>query len=137
MREEAQRSVKESNDQGWLAQTERTRRGGAYCPTGVRNVSGIAGSVGLHGRPQLHGAALALNPRQGDRGARRRPVDRIERSHALGIVRVLRSLGYSRDELFAMKVQDFDPDFGGSAWPSHWQSLKETAALTNRVPLYP
>ncbi|MGA3040899.1 MAG: PAS domain S-box protein [Bryobacteraceae bacterium] len=41
-----------------------------------------------------------------------------------------RSLGYSRDELRAMKVQDFDPGLGQDVWPAHWQSLKDAGSLT-------
>src|ERR1035438_132667 len=41
-----------------------------------------------------------------------------------------RALGYSRDELFAMNVQDVDPDFGADVWPAHWQSLKQAGSLT-------
>jgi len=41
-----------------------------------------------------------------------------------------RSLGYSRDELFGMRVQDFGPDFRRGDWPAHWQFLKEAGPLT-------
>ena len=41
-----------------------------------------------------------------------------------------RALGYSRDELFAMNVQDVDPDFGADVWLAHWQSLKQAGSLT-------
>ena len=53
--------------------------------------SGIAQSARLHGRPQFDDAPLALAAREGDRRARGRPPDRIERGDALGIVRVLRT----------------------------------------------
>lgn len=40
-----------------------------------------------------------------------------------------KSLGFSRDELLNMTVHDVDPDFPPSAWPDHWQTLKQRGAL--------
>lgn len=40
-----------------------------------------------------------------------------------------RFLGYSRDELLGMKVQDFDPDLGADVWPAQWQTLKQSGVL--------
>src|ERR1700678_312600 len=77
--------------QSWSAETGRTPGGEPHCPAGVRNVSGFAQSARLHGRPQSHDPALALAERQGRRRARRWPSDRLERSHALGFVRILRT----------------------------------------------
>ncbi len=41
-----------------------------------------------------------------------------------------RSLGYSRDELLTMSVQDIDPDFPAEIWPDHWKELKERGSFT-------
>ncbi len=40
-----------------------------------------------------------------------------------------RSLGYSHEELMAMKVSDFDPNFPPDAWEKHWQDLKEKGSI--------
>ena len=40
-----------------------------------------------------------------------------------------RSLGYSRDELLALSVPDFDPDFQAQRWPGHWRELKANETL--------
>lgn len=36
-----------------------------------------------------------------------------------------RILGYDRDELLGLGVQDVDPDFPTERWPRHWHDLKE------------
>ena len=36
-----------------------------------------------------------------------------------------RKLGYTRDELLHMVVQDVDQNFPAELWPQHWQELKE------------
>ena len=36
-----------------------------------------------------------------------------------------RSLGYSRTELLSMTVHDVDPQFPKTAWPEHWQDVKD------------
>ena len=41
-----------------------------------------------------------------------------------------REHGYTRDELLAMTIPDFDPDFPVDAWPGHWQELKQKRHLT-------
>ncbi len=41
-----------------------------------------------------------------------------------------RVLGYSREELLAMGVEDVDPDFPAERWPAHWQHLIEEKSLT-------
>jgi PAS domain S-box-containing protein len=40
-----------------------------------------------------------------------------------------RSLGYSRDELMALTISDFDPNSPVQAWDEHWQELKEKGFL--------
>jgi len=40
-----------------------------------------------------------------------------------------KSLGYSREELMAMTVSDFAPDFPPAAWAGHWQDLKEKGSI--------
>ncbi len=40
------------------------------------------------------------------------------------------ALGYSKDELLAMKVPDIDPNFTSEIWPSHWKELKERKSFT-------
>ena len=40
-----------------------------------------------------------------------------------------RSLGYSREELMAMSVSDFDPNFPRDAWTNHWEDLKERGSI--------
>jgi diguanylate cyclase (GGDEF)-like protein/PAS domain S-box-containing protein len=42
----------------------------------------------------------------------------------------LREHGYTREELLAMTIPDFDPDFPADAWPGHWQELKQKGNLT-------
>jgi PAS domain S-box-containing protein len=39
-------------------------------------------------------------------------------------------LGYSRDELLTMTVQDVDPNSSAASWGSHWQALKQTRSRT-------
>ena len=41
-----------------------------------------------------------------------------------------RKLGYKRDELLQLGVQDVDPDFPKEIWLQHWQELKEKKTLT-------
>jgi PAS domain S-box-containing protein len=38
-------------------------------------------------------------------------------------------LGYSRDELLAMRVSDIDPDYTLERWPDHWAELKEKGSF--------
>ena len=40
-----------------------------------------------------------------------------------------REHGYTREELLAMSIPDFDPDFPVDAWPQHWQELKQAGNL--------
>ncbi len=40
-----------------------------------------------------------------------------------------RVLGYTRDELLALSVADFDPDFPVERWPEHWRELRERGSL--------
>ncbi len=42
------------------------------------------------------------------------------------------SLGYSREELLHMSVQDIDPDFSLDRWHNHWADLKEHGSLVIR-----
>ena len=39
-------------------------------------------------------------------------------------------LGYSRDEMKALKIFDFDPEFNAEIWPSHWQELRTAGRLS-------
>ncbi|HUW26659.1 MAG TPA: PAS domain S-box protein [Gallionella sp.] len=41
-----------------------------------------------------------------------------------------RELGYSKEELLAMSVQDIDPDMPVTAWPAHWQDLQQNNIIT-------
>ncbi len=41
-----------------------------------------------------------------------------------------RVLGYSREELLAMKVPDIDPDYQPGLWPDHWRQIREYGSLT-------
>jgi PAS domain S-box-containing protein len=41
-----------------------------------------------------------------------------------------RALGYSRDELLAMKVSDIDPDYQPERWPEHWREIREKGSLS-------
>ena len=34
-------------------------------------------------------------------------------------------LGYSREELLSMKIQDINPDFPPERWPDHWEKLRK------------
>ncbi|MCH8957781.1 hypothetical protein IIA28_21070, partial [candidate division KSB1 bacterium] len=43
---------------------------------------------------------------------------------------VNRALGYSRTELTAMKVFDFDTLYQKSGWSDFWSKLREEAVLT-------
>ena len=43
---------------------------------------------------------------------------------------VCREHGYTKDELLAMSIPDFDPEFPAEAWPAHWQELKQKGSLT-------
>ncbi|MFW2373582.1 MAG: putative bifunctional diguanylate cyclase/phosphodiesterase [Gammaproteobacteria bacterium] len=38
-------------------------------------------------------------------------------------------LGYTRDELLTMRIQDFDPDFPVDAWASFWRKLKQDKVM--------
>ena len=40
------------------------------------------------------------------------------------------ALGYSRDELSSMRVQDIDPDFPEAGWASHWAEIKRKGSFT-------
>jgi len=35
------------------------------------------------------------------------------------------ALGYSREELLSMKIQEINPDFPPDRWPSHWEELRK------------
>ena len=39
-------------------------------------------------------------------------------------------LGYNRDEMNALKIFDFDPEFNAEIWPLHWQELREAGRLS-------
>lgn len=39
-------------------------------------------------------------------------------------------LGYSRDELLSMKIQDINPDFPPDRWDAHWADLRERRTFT-------
>lgn len=41
-----------------------------------------------------------------------------------------RVLGYSRDELIGKSVMEIDPNFPASAWPSHWEEVKQRKSFT-------
>jgi PAS domain S-box-containing protein len=43
-----------------------------------------------------------------------------------------RALGYTREELLTMKVQDIDPDFPVDVWDEHWRELKEHGSMINQ-----
>ncbi len=45
-------------------------------------------------------------------------------------VSACRSLGYTRDELLAMKVSDINPDMSHEIWIQIWEQLKQTGAAT-------
>src|SRR6202140_5177120 len=96
---------------------------------GVRNVSGIPCPPQLHGQPRFDGAALALDPRQGDRGARRWPPDRIERSYALGIVRVLRTPDGAAGILGSRR--------GATAARSHYDDFRPMGRAAHRAVYVP
>ena len=40
-----------------------------------------------------------------------------------------RFMGYTKEELLTMGVQDIDPDFPADVWSQHWQELKEKRTL--------
>jgi two-component system, chemotaxis family, sensor kinase Cph1 len=40
-----------------------------------------------------------------------------------------RLLGYGRDELLGMTVHEIDPDFPSSAWPAHWDELRQKGTM--------
>jgi PAS domain S-box-containing protein len=56
-------------------------------------------------------------------------VDEKRRFHYVN-AEACRSLGYSREELLGMGVQDIDPDFPMERWPDHWAALKSKRSLT-------
>ncbi len=39
-------------------------------------------------------------------------------------------LGYSREEMNALKIFDFDPEFNEDIWPTHWKELREAGKLS-------
>ena len=41
-----------------------------------------------------------------------------------------RSLGYTREELLSMTVQDVDPNMQDENWPKHWQKSKQLGSYT-------
>jgi PAS domain S-box-containing protein len=41
-----------------------------------------------------------------------------------------RALGYPREELLAMTVHDFDPNFPAEAWPGLWAEVRQKRSLT-------
>jgi two-component system NtrC family sensor kinase len=34
-------------------------------------------------------------------------------------------LGYSREELLSMKIQEINPEFPAGRWPNHWEALRK------------
>ncbi|MFW2373581.1 MAG: putative bifunctional diguanylate cyclase/phosphodiesterase [Gammaproteobacteria bacterium] len=42
---------------------------------------------------------------------------------------ICESLGYTRDELLTMGIQDIDPDFPMDVWDSFWQELKQVKVM--------
>jgi PAS domain S-box-containing protein len=40
-----------------------------------------------------------------------------------------RTLGYTREELLAIRVSDIDPDFRENGWADHWRTLREQGSL--------
>lgn len=42
----------------------------------------------------------------------------------------VQSLGYSREHLTTLRVQDIDPNFGDSLWPEHWEDLRAQQTMT-------
>jgi PAS domain S-box-containing protein len=42
--------------------------------------------------------------------------------------RVCEALGYSREELLSMKIQEINPEFPPERWPSHWEKLRKQRA---------
>ena len=94
-------------------------------------------------RSQFDYAALALDPRQGNRATRRWPPDRIERSHALGIVRVLRTpdcaagiLGSRRGAAAARShYHDFRPMGRATHRPVHVPTKRQARGLVPEVRL--
>ncbi|GAB4227879.1 MAG: hypothetical protein OHK0028_00950 [Deltaproteobacteria bacterium] len=40
------------------------------------------------------------------------------------------ALGYSREELLSMKIQDINPDFPPERWAAHWEELRSKRTLT-------
>jgi PAS domain S-box-containing protein len=41
---------------------------------------------------------------------------------------VCRRLGYTREEMLALTISDFDPGFPRESWPQHWASVKAAGA---------
>jgi PAS domain S-box-containing protein len=39
--------------------------------------------------------------------------------------RMCESLGYSREELLSMKIQEINPEFSSERWPYHWDELRK------------
>ena len=39
--------------------------------------------------------------------------------------RMCETLGYSREELLSMKIQEINPDFSAGRWPHHWDELRK------------
>ncbi len=39
------------------------------------------------------------------------------------------TLGYTRDELMALRVEDINPEYNLKDWPIHWETLKENKTL--------
>ena len=40
------------------------------------------------------------------------------------------SLGYTMDEMMALGIPDFDPDYSAEVWPVHWEELKKHGSYT-------
>jgi len=51
--------------------------------------------------------------------------------------RACETLGYSREELLSMKIQEINPEFPAERWPNHWDELRKgrtyTAESTHRA----
>ncbi|MBI5904868.1 MAG: PAS domain S-box protein [Deltaproteobacteria bacterium] len=44
--------------------------------------------------------------------------------------RTCEALGYTREELLAMRIQDINPDFPPERWPAHWDDLRRCRTRT-------
>jgi len=44
--------------------------------------------------------------------------------------RMCEALGYSREELLSMRIQDINPEFPSARWPHHWDELRERRSFS-------